>query len=49
MIGSFIYFILLVINCLVLRTADVEGWQYWVSLLCLIGSYIAGSESSRYK
>lgn len=43
-----IYLVLLAINCIVIQTAGVTGWQYWVSLLCVLGAHICGIESGKY-
>ena len=47
MAGAIIYWILLVINCVVIKMAGVNSWHYWISLLCIMGSYICGSATNK--
>lgn len=46
---NYIYYLLCAIAGFALSSADIfySDWQWWVVLVCIIGSYICGCEKNK--
>lgn len=46
-----VYLIMVVVHGIVMTTSGhgITSWQYWITLFCVIGANIAGSEFENHK